>query len=152
MLRSRTTRICAVMFCGRLPRGLPPNLDAVKSLCQFEPFTFSKALVSFFEKVAPFAGKVAYLAVVTAQGGYLYVIGVGNVAEVIRFFGTPEQDFFNFVRLEPLFNQVGISQSISGIRENSVQHHLPGDAVVAVPDITSVRVGGSHNVRSIESD
>ena len=135
-----------------LSGSLPPDLDAVKRLRQLEAFTLGKALVSFAEKIAPFAGKVAHLAVVAAEGGYLCVIGVGNVAEVIRFFGSPEQDFFNLVRLEPLLNQVGISQSISGIRENSVQHHLSGDAVVAMPDITSVRVGGSYDVRSIESD
>ena len=82
------TRTYAVTFCGCRPRGLPPDFGAVKGLCQLETFTFGKALISLSQKIFPFAGKVAHLAVVAAQGGYLGVIGLGNVAEVIRLFGS----------------------------------------------------------------
>jgi hypothetical protein len=49
-----------------LSGSLPPDLDAVKRLCQLETFTFGKALISFSEEIAPFAGKVAHLAVMAA--------------------------------------------------------------------------------------
>ena len=38
---------------------------------------------------------------------------------------------------------------VSGIRKNSIQYHLAGDAVVTMPDITPVRVSAHHNLRPI---
>ncbi len=92
------------------------------------------------------------LTVVAAQGCHLYLEDVGNIAEVIRLFSTPEEDLFNFVRLETLFSQVGICPAVSGIGKNSVQHNLTGDAVVAMPDIPSIGVTGNYDFWPMGSD
>ena len=104
------------------------------------------------EYVIPFVRKVAHLAVVAAQSCHLCLKCVGNVAEIIRFFSTPEKDFFNFVRLKPLFKQVRIGPAVSGVGENSVQYNLTGDAVVAMPDIPPVGIAGSYDFWPMSPD
>ena len=146
------TRTCAVMFSGCQCRCLPPYLGAIKSLCQLKPLPFGEFLVSLPEHVIPLARKMTNLTVVAAQGCHLYIEGIGNIAEVIRLLSTPEEDFFDFVRLETLFNQVRICPTVSGIGKNSVQHSLTGYAVVAMPDIPSIRVASSYDFWSMGSD
>ena len=86
------------------------------------------------------------------QGCHLCFKSIGNIAEIVRFFSTPEQYFLNLVRLKPLLVQVGISPVIAGLWEDGIQHDLTGDAVVVVPDISPVRVAGGYYLRSVGSD
>lgn len=88
---------------------------------------------------------MANLGVVTAQSCHLDLKGLSNVAEVVRLFSPPQEDFFDLVGHNPLFHQVGIGQAVAGIGEDGVQHNPTSNAVVAVPDIASVWVAGNYD-------
>ena len=53
---------------------------------------------------------------------------------------------------QPFFNQIRVSQMVSGIRKNGIQYHLAGNAMIAMPDISSIGIGGDDNLRLVLSD
>lgn len=90
-----------------------------------------------------------HLASVAAQRPDFKIEGGGDVGTIIDILGRPEQDLFYLMGPQPLREKIRIGEMIPGVGENRVQHDLAGDAMIAVPDIASIGVGGYDGVRAV---
>jgi len=63
-----------------------------------------------------------------------------NIRAKIDIFRPPEQNFFHFMRLQTIFDQIRICKVIPSIWENGIHGNLADDAMIPVPEITAIGI------------
>ncbi len=93
---------------------------------------------------------VHHLAPVTCQRLHFGIKRTGDINMVVRVITAPEKHLPHLVRLESLRHEVGVGKMVAGVRKDSIESDLTGNAVVPVPDIAPVRVGCNDSLRPVE--